>query len=403
MRCAAVDQLTGEIYIDYSPEWMKQVYENTGEEFGDSIGDYTGKIRYKINDEFRNSRHSVITYEGWELTLYKTLDKLTGEFTTKLKIEGNPSSIYHAGKNYRNIPFEEFRDIINHCADIFCLDINKIILTTPYEPSVTVTADPDVIRLNEETIRGRLITFQDRRFEIVTTSTGEYMGEVAKNTHYHEKVYLPSVKFNEANLNYLRIEAHYNRVKTFKERTGINTWGDLIKEENIHRCYQVVLEGWNDVIVYDPKLKRNKKYPDYLNEMIRKGNKADFWIKEFPLTASNKTLKKRVEEYRELSFRKGEGLHTRVRNWIIKESEKFPNLTTRLTCKKWEIENNNTDRSNQLTTMSNYITTELIKCNKKTNKEVQREKAELKEKQFKSFLKALGVTLEEQKRKGISI
>ena len=333
-KLAFVDQLSGKIKIDYTKKWIKSVFDKTGKQFGDRYGDHNGELLYSVDNEVRDSRRSSFDHNGFELTLVKATDKLTEEFTTTLIINCNPSAIYFGGNNYRNIPFDAFKAILNEFCDTFSLDIDKIKITTPFEPSFTVV-NPLNLVLNEESIRGRIITFQDKEFGITTNSHGDRMGYEANNSHFRRKVYLPEVKFRET-LNYLRIESSYNRIKTFTDRTAIYTWGDLCTDNGQYECYKVGLKGWDDTNVYDPTLKTSKKYKPYLNEMIGKGGNADYWLKEFPLTASDKTRTSRIDEYRKLSFLKGDGLHTRIRNIIQIEGEKFRNVTTWLTCKNTE-------------------------------------------------------------------
>jgi hypothetical protein len=336
MELACIDVISGEIDIDYTEEWKEAIYRNTGREFGDRYGDYTGKIIFNLDTEFKNSRSSLIEYNKWKLTLVKNINKVTGEINTKLKIRGNPAEIYY-GKNYHNAPLTVFKGILNEFAATFHLDLNKIRLTAPFEPSITVV-DPIDLELKEESLFGRVILFQDKRCEVMYNKTDKFMGYKAKKAHYSEKVYLPSRKFNEP-MNCLRIESKYNRIKTFTQRTGIVYWADLLSEDAMYRCYKVVLDGWDDVVIYDPKLKRSKKYPAYINEMIRKGKDPEYWLHEFPLIAAcPKTRKNRMKEYRELCYQKGEGLHRKIRNWLVNEGAKFQNVTSRLTGNIMELD-----------------------------------------------------------------
>lgn len=330
-QIAFVDQLSGETFITNYDKWKEKVFSATGKQFGDTYGDVTKEILYSFNNELKNSRTSTFEYRGWKLTLIKTTDKLTGELLFKLKITGNPSAIHHGGKNYRNILFDDFKSILLNFSETFHLDLQQIRITAPFEPSCTIVNIP-AFAFSQKTIQNRLIAFQgDKKFYEKSNKAGLFMGYEAKSAHYTKKVYLPAIKFNEP-LNFLRVETSYKRVSTFKRKTSLSTWDDLLTEQGQYACSQVVLEGWDDTIVYDPKLRRSIEHPDYLNEMIKKGGNVDFWINEFPhLAKCSKTRQKRIQEYRDLSLKKGHGLHAKVRNWIKNEAEKFQNVTAWLT------------------------------------------------------------------------
>src|SRR5574337_1226806 len=128
---APADEISGEIIIDYSKEWITKVYERTGKEFGDTYGDHTGKLLFKAENDLTNYRDSSFEYKGWKLTLGKITDKSTGELKTKLRVKGNPSKIFFGDRNYRNPPVEEFKKLILDFGDTFQLPLEEIKFTIP--------------------------------------------------------------------------------------------------------------------------------------------------------------------------------------------------------------------------------------------------------------------------------
>ncbi|WP_132051838.1 hypothetical protein [Pseudocnuella soli] len=353
MALAFVDQIAGEAIINDYESWKSKVYENTGMEFGDSYGDVTGRLLYDIETDSQTSRTSSFKYQGSELKLTKKENRFTGTTEYRLRIKANPSAIYFGGNNYRNIPFAAFKALLSDFATSLHLDLNKIRITAPFEPSITVALQPLDFIISEQKLKGRLVIYQGSEHKEMNNWQDKFMGYRANNAHYCTKTYLPSVKFSDPSLNYLRVELKYNRINTFCKRTKIYTWADLLRGESMYHCYQLVLKAWDDTIIHDPALRRSKYYSTYLNQMIRKGSKADFWLNEFPLTASDKTRKERIQEYRELSFSRGEGLHTTVRNWMIQEGEKFRDVTTWLTCNNSELNNQEVNINNSFNITNN--------------------------------------------------
>ncbi len=332
MKLSFIDELAGQILIPDYEVWKHQVYSRTGKQFGDLYGHVTGEILYHVQTHCKKISKDSFKYNGWNLTLITTVDTVTGEYTTKLKIIGNPSKIFYSGKNYDNISFEAFKEILIDFSNTFSLQLDHINITVPTETSITSYLD---FNISEESICGRFKTFQNKRFSEMLNNDKDFMGYRADNTHSGFKAYLPAIKFGES-LNSIRTEGSYNRTQSFVSTTGVKTWADLLKDEGMYRCFQCVMSKWDDTIIYDPTLKRNRHYEGYINEMILKGHDPRYWLDDFIKTASDKTRKKRLEEYRKLSFVKGEGLHTRVRNCIIMQGAEFRDVTSWLPCNKSE-------------------------------------------------------------------
>jgi hypothetical protein len=374
-KLATVDVISGKITFNYNSEWIKKVFDKTGKEFGDTFGDHTGNILYTSVSNFNDSRQSSFNYNGWKLTLVKTTDRLTGEMQFTLYIKGNPSAIYFGGNNYRNIPLDAFRSILSAFCDTFCLDINSIKISAPTEISITVVDPPNML-LEEHNLRGRLLTFQGvKEFHIKPNNDGNFMGYEAKankEAHSSFKVYLPAVKFNEPRLNFLRVERKYSKVQSFITRTGINTWADLITDQGQHECLQIVLDGWNDVMVFDPTLKASKRNLPYLNEMIKRGCDFNYWLKDFHRTASDKTRKRRIAEYNKLAFDKGEGLHTKIRNWITCEQRKSPNYYPKLIGNNSELIKDEKEDTN--TELIKPTSPEVVRTCKACNKPINQQR-----------------------------
>lgn len=396
------DHISGVTEIkNYHKRWKEAVYKNTGIEWGDTKGDVTGKILYDYEDDRRTSRSCNRTYnEFWDLTLNKSYDKIADQFTVMLKIKVCPSKIFYRGKNHRNIPLFEFNKILIDFANKFSLNLLDITITGIVEASST--AYPECENLKQEFIKERMVRCDGKSFdEVRSDKTKKFMGLEVCNSHATDKLYLPGIKFG-GDVNSVRIERAYNRVQTLTDKTGIRSFADLIKVKSHYEGHLIVLDVWDKTIIIDPKLRQSKKYSDHLNEMIYKGKSSDYWLKEFPHSASDKTKKKWLNEYRDLSFQKGTGLHTAVRNCLLKEGIHLRKITYLLQGKISELDNKESYikdcKKNNIMKVAKYKNDTNIQnlVEPKTamsKKHTERYMLELKQIQYTNFMSALKVTL----------
>jgi len=301
----------------------------TGIDFGITYGRVSKKILYKESKDTLIQKQRV-SYKYSTLIFSELVDKTTGEMSYELKFTINPSKIYFKGKNYRNIPIEDFIKIIEEFCVSFNMDMSDVILTAPFEPSITISNPQDFI-FSENTIKDRLILSKNRLFEATKNDRGGFLGYATKhdkNSQSYDKAYLPALKFDEPDLNSLRIERHFQKVQNFKRVTGIDSWADLISEDGILKCYNEVRKVLNDMVIYDPTLRQSKKYPEWLNKMISMGNNGNYLIGNFSKSASVKTVKSRYVEYKNLSHKKGEGLHDRLALGLDDTINKSPEIYT---------------------------------------------------------------------------
>lgn len=403
---ALVDELAGKVIIKDYRKWSYTVFANTGIEFGTTKGDVTGKILYDSEDERHNTRKDERVYQDcWAMTLKRHLDKLTGEYLVELHILGNPSKIFYNGKNYGNIPLFEFNKILIEFAEAFCLNLDEIEIACSTEASVTVDLNPEEFVLNENTFRHRVFSGVKGnngkdKYREMENSADYFMGYEYQHGQITNKIYLPALKFREP-LNSARIEVRFDVRQSIEDKTTIRVWADLLKPEGHYQLGQVVLKELDKTIIIDPSLRRNnKKYQSWLNEMVCRGKKAEYWWNEFPKTASDKTLKERLKRYRNLSFEKGDGLHTRLSLLVEKETEKLRFSITWLTARipeGIETKSDITDRSKQETEMNKdtrlKTTGNTYLYSNMNKKQMAKFKRFIKQDQYNRFMKALEITL----------
>lgn len=327
-----IDHLSGLHDISNYDDWKHHVYEETGKEFGYSVGDVTGKRLYNADKEKSLISWDSFEFNYWTLTRIRTVDKETGEVTYKLKISGCPPKIYYGGNNLSNIPHDDFCKILKDFESMFLIPLDQIRIAAPTEVSGTF--------FFEGMIKERVILFQFKRpFEPTYNSDNELLGYEAENAHDDAKIYLPSLKFRQE-LNKIRIERRWKKIPNFRRDTGILTWADLLAESAMYECYKMVLATWkDDTIVYDPKLKAHSKYHPLINEIIKHGYKADYWTHEFLKKVSTYKAKKYIEEYNRLAEKRDEGVYHKVLQAILEEGKKFQFVSSLLSGNK--LKNNN--------------------------------------------------------------
>lgn len=322
MALIPIDAISGKYIVDkYHERWKDVVYKNTGIEFGDKYGHVTGTLLHNLDDNFKSVRLDTVEYNFWKLTLKVTTNKETKEDLFELFIKGNPSKTHFGGNNYRNLEEDEFRKTISDLTKVFCLNINEIKLTAPFEPSFTWVAPKDK-QISEESLKDRFITDLHRGFVTMTNSHREYMGIETVSDNFYPKVYMPGVKFNEA-LNYLRFEKHYKKIYSFARNKNIRTWGELFTVTGIEACYQDLLDTLDSTRIFDPLLRTGPHNPTWMNDIIKNASRPEYWLNDFIASASDKTRKQRLEAYRDLCLTEGEGLHRSLEKSIKEEAAKF--------------------------------------------------------------------------------
>ncbi len=318
-----IDILSGTHSVINYDEWKYNFFNKTGQEFGDLKGHVTGENLYRINNYNSLIATDSITYNGWELKLINIVDKFTGEVQHKIKIKGCPAKIYNGHENLFNLTLNDFSNVLNDFSDTFSIPLDEIKIAAPTEVSGTFFLDREI---NE-----RLVIFQLKKpFEPMYNSDSEIMGyQVLKeiNQHFHPKIYLPGIKFRKP-LNTIRIERHYDKIATLtRDTTGIYTWVDLLDEKMMFKCYQIVLDTWQDTIVFDPTLKLNVTGDPLLKQIIKHGYTPHFWQEKIKKQLSAKALKKIIYQYNLLSTKYGEGLYENVLKSIKKEGAAWQNVT----------------------------------------------------------------------------
>ena len=139
------------------------------------------KILFDSESENHNFRKNERRYGCWILTLSKHLNKVTRKFVVELHILGNPSQTFYGGKNYRNIPLDEFKKILIHFSKAFCLNLEDIKPAGSTEASITIEIEPDQFVLNESSLRGRVFSgkadkYGDDRYVETRNSSNDFMG-----------------------------------------------------------------------------------------------------------------------------------------------------------------------------------------------------------------------------------
>ena len=373
------------------------------------------KCRLKVSTDFNTKREERIADEPKSWIKKGRYNHLTIEVRKNaegytLKVRGSLHKFYHSGDNSGNFTGVQVLGALQGLCDLFEVEPSNIIVQ-----NLEVGINLPVWFYVQEYLDLNLIYHKKR-----TTEEGDLkgIGFYFKHDDYWVKLY-------QKGKHLLRYEIAY-KSKLKLEGFGVSTLADL-NEKTINVLADSLLPEWVEVLMRDGIDTFDKKgNPHNLNEKER-DMLADFSSSfyqqgyEEHLKAACKrkkaALRQQAHRLRTASMHliksRGNKHHARLQEMILSGIEEFKKSWGQQTMSRFppsirqgkrdkieniELNTNNCNNTNtKMDTTTSQVTTSVKLIHSvplKSKKQIAKENREAKEKQFQSFLSALGVTLQ---------
>jgi hypothetical protein len=396
--------------------WIS-IYEDTGEV---KTEEDEGNGKWRVD---RNKKYKWFTII--HSAKFQTYDILIKEKNYELLISGNKSksfrgeisgsltSNYHGGENWKDLTFDQLQQELDRIEREVCLDLQKVKIDN-IEPSINFRLNFSVLSFIDK----NLIAYKNKPFNRYGKNRkGKALGRFTELTDKTTvKIYDKSEEYNLPE-NLMQFELHFKKMAVLKEY-GIAHLSDLRDWHKVNSLLSLLVSYFDRVLIYDPSIDKNDlRLTDIQREMISRGRAFEYW-EDLKSDSSNGTYYNRLEEFKTLSSLYGADYHNKIRNafldkWIelmgdSKSCKNFPSVKSELDNPKLEklpgtvgeniLQLNIKDRIEPILKNMKTGSVKVTSLSSKSKKQMLVERREKSEKQFKSFLNALGVTLQKLER-----
>jgi len=311
-----IDGITIQTEIKDFPQWrLRMPFE-----FHTLINTDSGVIKTKqkkdksINDKLVELDHKTIKhiaeYQTYKLVINEVI-RTNRQPKYYLKINGSLHKNKFSGANYERFYHTDVINEIYNLCTILGID-SKRAKIDGLEFGVNIKTDfTPHSYLSEHLIRYKHLQFNqyapDRR--------NRRLGYECVLSQYRVKIYDKGLQF-DLSYNLMRFELKF---KTMQKVNGCGIYNlhDLTDKNKIDRLKVLLLDAWNDVLLYEPMETANVTLTDLQKELIQCGNNPKYWSK---LKNDNKTkYNYHRAVFKELIRNYGKGYHSKLLAEIDKE------------------------------------------------------------------------------------
>jgi predicted RNA-binding Zn-ribbon protein involved in translation (DUF1610 family) len=287
-----------------------------------------GKI---VESDYETIKHTA-KYQTYELVISEVI-RANRQPKYYLKINGSLHKNKFGGANYERFYYTDAINEINNLCTTLEID-SKRAKIDGLEFGVNIKTDftPHSF-LSEHLIRYKHLQFNqyapDRR--------NRRLGYECVLSQYRVKIYDKGLQF-DLSYNLMRFELRFTTMQKVN-RCGIYNLHDLTDKKNIARFESLLLDAWNDVLLYEPMETANATLTELQKELIQCGNNPKYWSK---LHKTNKTKYNYHRDVFKVLIRShGKGYHSEIFTKIEKEwryllNPKFDEFTIKIKDKKVE-------------------------------------------------------------------
>lgn len=311
-----IDGITIQTEIKDFPQWrLRMPFE-----FHTLINTDSGVIKTKqkkdksINDKLVELDHKTIKhiaeYQTYKLVINEVI-RTNRQPKYYLKINGSLHKNKFSGANYERFYHTDVINEIYNLCTILGID-SKRAKIDGLEFGVNIKTDfTPHSYLSEHLIRYKHLQFNqyapDRR--------NRRLGYECVLSQYRVKIYDKGLQF-DLSYNLMRFELKF---KTMQKVNGCGIYNlhDLTDKNKIDRLKVLLLDAWNDILLYEPMETANVTLTDLQKELIQCGNNPKYWSK---LKNANKTkYNYHRAVFKELIRNYGKGYHSKLLAEIDKE------------------------------------------------------------------------------------
>ncbi len=231
-----------------------------------------------------------------------------------LTIEGSLHKNHFGGKNHSRFTFADVCTQINFlCLNLHLNPFKCYLRTFEYGFNMPVLFNP--IHYLED----NLWFFKGKLFDRFKTESQKHIGYECRLSEYRIKVYDKGYQYDVGQQDLMRFEKAYKKM-TSPKKLGIITLADLKKPEIYNGLQNELINAWNDVLLFDTTVFKNKRLPVKDANFLYKCKDPKFWK-----GVKNRTTRQRnKEKFHSLLIQYGSNgnLHDEVKRLLIKEFEK---------------------------------------------------------------------------------
>jgi len=311
-----IDGITIQVEIKEFLKWrLRMPFEiHTSINTDDGTIKTTKKKDNSVNDKFVEFDYQTIKhtakYQTYELVITE-VNKVNRMPKYYLKIKGSLHKNKFNGANFERFYHLDVIDEINKLCDVLEID-SKTAKIDVLEFGVNIQTDfVPYSFLIEHLIRYKHLQFN----QYAPDRLNRRLGYECVLSHYKVKIYDKGLQF-DLPYNLMRFELRY---KTMQKLNGIGIYNlhDLTDKKNIDRLRGLLMDAWNDVLLYEPMETTNVNLTELQKLLIQCGNNANYWNN---LHKSNKTkYNYHRDVFKELIRDYGIGYHSKLLAKIGKE------------------------------------------------------------------------------------
>jgi len=316
-----IDGITIKIIIENFYSWLRSVNLL----LCTNVETETGEIRTKKRNDILITTHRG-KWETFDIIIKEVLNTTSGGKLFYLTIKGSLHKNHNGGTNYQPFTWDQLQEHINHICTNLSINPTEAQIST-LEVGVNIPTPFTVTPF----FRGNIISYKGNSFNrYKPDSSGVCLGIVCNLSQYAVKVYDKGLQ-NKLSDNLMRFELRYLKMQSLNNR-GIKYLSDLQDIVKIYKLQDLLLNAWNDVLIYDvtQDVKKLHLKPSD-NDLLIKGQNPKFWeqLKENNTGDHFKYMRGR---FKNLVAKYGNNWQSTVNGLIKKEWQNlfknYPNLPT---------------------------------------------------------------------------
>ncbi len=288
---------------------------------------------------------TITTYRAkWE-TFYLIVREVENRYTNTtnyyLTLKGSLHKNYYAGKNFLPFTWQMLQQQVNHICKTLSIDAKTAQIST-LEIGVNIITRFEVTPF----LRQNIVSYKGNPFNRYKPDrNGFCLGIYCTLSQYEVKIYDKGLQ-NNLPYNLLRFEKRYLKMQVLNKR-GIKYLTDLLSFEKVNTLLPLLLEGWNNVLIYDIETGLNRSKPDTIKkaeiELMNNGQNAKFWEK-LKSEKSNSTYFEKIKTFKTLVAKFGNNWQKLTKKLIENEWKELTKNRTNLPCGIDVINKKETDK-----------------------------------------------------------
>jgi hypothetical protein len=316
-----IDGITIKVTLENFDSWLRSVNLS----LSINVETETGEIRTKKRNDKLITTHRG-KWETFDIIIKEVLNTASGGKLFYLTMKGSLHKNHYRGTNYQPFTWEQLQEQINHICTNLSINPTEAQIST-LEVGVNIPTPFKVTPF----FRANIISYKGNSFNrYKPDSSGVCLGIVCNLSQYAVKIYDKGLQ-NKLPDNLMRFELRYMKMQSLNNR-GIKCVSDLQDIEKIYNLQDLLLNAWNDVLIYDvtQDVKKLHLKPSD-NDLLINGQNPKFW-EQLKENTTGDHFKYIRGKFKNLVAKYGKSWHPFIRELILDEwknlFKNYPNLPT---------------------------------------------------------------------------